>query len=167
MAFAKKDYDLAQFRGIREDRSPHLDLSKPVVLWGKSGKAKTDFAMAQGKYPLLVDEIDKLKEISPFTDLLVFDDMSFGPNDLNWTPAQVIRLLDTRKERVIKCRYTNAKRPKAHWTIGGLEKPSNLGQSPPHAPGMMVLRDNGWVCVRDRGRVPRGRRLLLAHPRAS
>ena len=119
MAFAKKDYDLAQFRGIREDRSPHLDLSKPVVLWGKSGKAKTDFAMAQGKYPLLVDEIDKLKEISPFTDLLVFDDMSFGPNDLNWTPAQVIRLLDTRKERVIKCRYTNAKRPKAHWTIGG------------------------------------------------
>jgi len=78
VAFAKKDYDLAQFRGIREDRSPHLDLSKPVVLWGKSGKAKTDFAMAQGKYPLLVDEIDKLKEISPFTDLLVFDDMSFA-----------------------------------------------------------------------------------------
>jgi hypothetical protein len=83
------------------------------VLWGKSGKAKTDFAMAQGKYPLLVDEIDKLKEISPDkTDLLVFDDMGFGPKDLNWTPLQVIRLLDTKKERVIKCRYTNAKRPK-------------------------------------------------------
>ena len=62
--FSKKDYDLSQFRGISEGRSPTLDLSKPVVLYGKTGKAKTDFAMAQGKCPLLVDEIDKLKEIT-------------------------------------------------------------------------------------------------------
>ena len=32
--------------------------------------------------------------------------------DLGWTPAQCIRLLDTKTERVIKCRYSNAKRPK-------------------------------------------------------
>ena len=72
----EKEYDLSMFRGIRDGESNKLDLSKPVVLYGKSGKAKTDFAMAQGKYPLLIDEPDKIKEITATTDLIVFDDMN-------------------------------------------------------------------------------------------
>ena len=114
--FVAVDHDLSTFRGIQEGESPKLDLSKPVVLWGKSGKAKTDFAMAQGKYPLLVDEIDKMKESNSLTDVWVLDDMNFGPSGLNWTPEQLIRLLDTKKPRTIKARYSNAQRP-AHMKL--------------------------------------------------
>ena len=95
----EKEYTLAKFRGIRAGESAKLDLSKPVVLYGKSGKAKTDFAMAQGKCPLLIDEPDKIKEITPMTDLLVFDDMNFGPEGLNFTAEKAIHLLDMKKSR--------------------------------------------------------------------
>eukprot|EP00966_Prymnesium_polylepis_P084766 1962277-Prymnesium_polylepis.1 len=79
----EKEYDIAKFRGIRPNESVKLDLSKPVVLYGKSGKAKTYFAMAQGRRPLLIDDPDKTKEITPQTEILVLDDMNFGPEGLN------------------------------------------------------------------------------------
>ena len=103
----EKEYNLAKFRGIREGESAKLDLSKPVVLYGKSGKAKTDFAMAQGKCPLLIDEPDRIKEITPATSHLVFDDMNFGPDGLNFTPEKAIHLLDMKKSRTFKMRYFN------------------------------------------------------------
>ena len=99
------------FRGIRNGESNKLDLSKPVVLYGKSGKAKTDFAMAQFKCPLLIDEPDKIKEITPSNDGLVFDDMNFGPSGLNFSCEKIIHLLDMKKTRTFRMRYFNGKIP--------------------------------------------------------
>jgi len=108
----EKEYDLTEFRGIHEGESAKLDLSKPIVLWGDSGKAKTDFALAQASRPLLIDEPEKLKEINPtFHNLLVFDDMNFGPSGLNFTPEKTIHLLDMKKTRTFKLRYFNGTIP--------------------------------------------------------
>ena len=83
--FDEKKYELGDFE------RPPLDLRKPV-LPGASGVGKAQFAKAHGKYPLVIRSIDQLKKISPNTDLLVFDDMNFGPNGLDWTPEQMIHI---------------------------------------------------------------------------
>ena len=104
--FDEKKYELGDFE------RPPLDLRKPVLLPGASGVGKTQFAKAHGKFPLVIRSIDQLKKISPNTDLLVFDDMNFGPDGLDWTPEQMIHLLDIDEDAVVKARYVDAVIPK-------------------------------------------------------
>lgn len=104
--FDEKKYELADFE------RPPLDLRKPVLLPGASGVGKTQFAKAHFKYPLVIRSIDQLKKITPNTDGLIFDDMNFGPNGLDWTPEQMIHILDIDEDAVVKARYVDAIIPK-------------------------------------------------------
>lgn len=81
---------------------------KSVFIYGPSGIGKTHFAIAHFNNPLVVDDIDKLKELTKQHDGIVFDDMSF-----KHIPAEaVIKLVDLAIERTIRCRNTNATIPK-------------------------------------------------------
>lgn len=94
----KARYDSTTFKG------PTLDLSRAVLLYGPGGIGKTQYALSHFKTPLLVTHIDDLKKITPETDGLVFDDMSFKhlPSDT------IIYLLDMECTRSIHARNTNA-----------------------------------------------------------
>ena len=54
------------------NRAP-LDLAKPVVLHGGSDFGKTQFAIAHGHRPLLVRELEDLREMTEETDIVIFD----------------------------------------------------------------------------------------------
>ena len=114
----EKEYDSSKYRGIKEGDSPKLDLRKAVVLYGKSGKAKTDFALSQGKNPLLVNTWEDLKKIVRSgpnkTDLLVFDECAMlkkGPKGEPMTPALMIYLLDMKKSHTYDTKYHPATIP--------------------------------------------------------
>lgn len=62
---------------------------------------KTHYALAHFKNPLVVSHIDKLKQLSPDHDGIVFDDMCFT----HWPPSSIIHLVDTELERDINIRY--------------------------------------------------------------
>lgn len=80
-----------------------LDLTKAVLLCGKSNTGKTQWALAHFKNPLFVTHVDKLKKLNPDHDGIVFDDMSFT----HWPAEGVIHLLDMDCEREIHARYGN------------------------------------------------------------
>lgn len=101
------DYSLSDFN------LPRLDLRKAVVLQGESHIGKTQYALAHGTYPLLVSEMDDLKDIGLRTDLLVFDQMRFNERDgINLSADKTIKLLDIETSRSIGARYRNARIPK-------------------------------------------------------
>lgn len=78
-----------------------LSLTKNYLLCGPSNTGKTQYALSHFKNPLFCSHIDKLKEISPDNDGIIFDDMSFK----HWPAEAVIHLLDTDVERQINVRY--------------------------------------------------------------
>jgi len=85
-----------------------LDLSeKNWLVSGKAGTGKTAWALSHFKNGVMVSHIDDLKNITPETDGIVFDDMSFK----HWAPESIIHLLDREHDRSIHCRYTNAEIP--------------------------------------------------------
>ena len=102
--YDEKKYELGDFE------RPPLDLRLPVVLPGRSGMGKTQFLKAHAKYPLVIKTLDGLKKIVPgTTDLLIFDDMNFGPGTkeqpgLNLTADQVIALLSIDDRVTLKTR---------------------------------------------------------------
>lgn len=78
---------------------------KSICLTGPSCTGKTAFAMAHFNNPMLVCDIDQLKDFRPgWHDGLVFDDMSFH----HVPPEKVIYLVDQDYERTIRCRHSNA-----------------------------------------------------------
>ena len=87
------------------DSSAFIETLKPLdrstLFCGPSGFGKTQFALAHFKNPLLVRHIDKLKNLHPDHDGIVFDDMSFKhiPHD------GVIHLLDIDCDSDIHVRY--------------------------------------------------------------
>jgi len=81
--------------------------SEPIVIFGESNIAKTAFLEAYFKKPLVVSEMDDLKQISWDTDAIIFDDMDFT----NLTAEATIRLLDMERSRSVKCRYNNGTLP--------------------------------------------------------
>ena len=104
-------YDAKRF-DLRDFDRPPLDLSKAVLLPGRSGVGKTQFAKAHGDHPLVVRTMDRLKQITSNTSHLVFDDMNFGPGTkekpgLNFTPEQMIALLDIEETTTVKTRPQN------------------------------------------------------------
>lgn len=80
---------------------------KAIFIQGPSGIGKTQYAKAHFTNPLLVSHMDKLKELTPDHDGIIFDDMSF-----THLPSQaVIHLLDWEEDREIHVRYAFATIP--------------------------------------------------------
>lgn len=85
-----------------------LPSGKSIFLHGPSGVGKTHYACAHFQNPLLVSDIDQLKEFNAgIHDGIVFDDMSFH----HIPPEKVIHLVDRDFPREIRCRHTNASIP--------------------------------------------------------
>ena len=74
---------------------------------------KTCFAEAHSKShcAYIIDTLDQLKSIPGECDLLVFDDMNFGPNGLDLTAEQMIKLLTIKRSCYIKCRHFDGRVP--------------------------------------------------------
>lgn len=102
-AFAQVDRssDPARCKTIDWDRNIAL------VCCGKSNIGKTAWAISQGKFPLLISNIEDLADIPDETDLLVFDEMTFD----HLKQIDQVHLLDTEFSRSIKIRWTKVKIP--------------------------------------------------------
>lgn len=82
---------------------PPLDMEKKkcYLLWGPSGTGKTQYALAQFKRPLLVRHVDRIRDLSPDHDGVVFDDLSFT----HWPVESVIHMLDVDEDSDLNMRY--------------------------------------------------------------
>jgi len=90
---------------IDQYKEPPVPLDKAVMIFGESGIGKTNFARAHFKNPLLVRNIEQLKDFDAAAhDGIVFDEMSFT----HWPPPSRIILLDMEFGAPIHCRYSNA-----------------------------------------------------------
>jgi len=128
---------------LEEFNIPPLDLSKPVFLSGKARSGKTYFALAHFKNPLLVCHIDRLKELGPDHDGLVFDDMAFD----HWPAESVIHLLDTNHERQIHVRYGTVTIPAKTKKIFTNNK-LNIFYKFDADPEQIVAIESRYTCVR-------------------
>lgn len=75
---------------------------KTLLIEGKSGYGKTQYAKTLFKNPLLVRHMDKLKKFNEFEhDGIIFDDMNFS----HWPRESCIHILDTEEDSDInvKC----------------------------------------------------------------
>lgn len=80
-----------------------------LFLWGRTNTGKTQRAIHAFERPLLVSQIDDLRDFDPAVfDGIVFDDMDFKKME----GGSVIHLLDWDCDRPIRCRYSNAVIPK-------------------------------------------------------
>ena len=74
------------------------------MLHGATECCKTEFALAHFDSPLVVRRRDDLKRVRGATDGIVFDDVDFS----EWTPEDVICLLNADKPRSLPARYADA-----------------------------------------------------------
>lgn len=80
---------------------------KCVLLSGKPGTGKTEFALDHFKFPLLVRHTEDLKRLHSKHDGLVFDDISFH----NWSPQNVIHLMDLAHGSTINVKHSSVHIP--------------------------------------------------------
>lgn len=93
---------------VKRFKEFHYDKNKALVLKGLPNCGKTNWAISQFEHPLMINELDQLRDIKPNTDGLIFDEMLFGH-----MPKQVqIYLLDMAMDRTIRTRYSNAVIPR-------------------------------------------------------
>lgn len=78
-----------------------LTLEKSEVLIGPPGCGKTKFALAHFKNPLMVNHVDKLKQLGRQHDGIIFDDMSFA----HWPSNSVIAIVDNEDEKDINVKH--------------------------------------------------------------
>ena len=83
---------------------PALDLDLPIVLHGTTDCGKSAFAKAHFEHALVVRRRDDLKRMSGAYDGIIFDDCNFR----DWTPEDVICLLDQDESRSLPARYSDA-----------------------------------------------------------
>lgn len=81
--------------------------SRALVLSGRSGVGKTQYAISHFDKPLIVSHIDDLKKLNPSHDGIIFDDMNFK----HWPPNSCIHLVDLELDRSINVKYGTAKIP--------------------------------------------------------
>lgn len=83
---------------------------KPLVIVGRSGRGKTEWALAQFRNPYLCSDIEDLRDhFNPsIHDGVVFDDMAFQ----HWPREAQIHLLDIKYTRTLHMRNINWQRPK-------------------------------------------------------
>jgi len=96
--------DAADFKTIEWDRK------KALVFRGTAGIGKTNWAVSQFKSPIIVTDIEDLRNLPVECDGLVFDEMLF-----DWPGIKKItqiNVCDMAFERTIRMRHTNAKIPK-------------------------------------------------------
>ena len=84
------------------------DRKKALVLRGSGDSGKTNWALAQFKYPILIGDMDDLKNLPEECDGLVFDELLF---DLCAKKTNVY-ITDMKFGRTIRCRNVNAKIPR-------------------------------------------------------
>jgi len=81
---------------------------KCLVMTGKAGTGKTEWALSQGRKVHMITTMDDLKNIRDDCDLLVFDEMLFhGSSKFKQDKTGMIALLDRRHPRRIHTRYFN------------------------------------------------------------
>lgn len=86
-------------------REPIEDLDEyTYLLHGEPGTGKTSYALAHFRKPLLVSNIEDLRNLEDH-DGVVFDDMSFT----HWPTTAQIHLVDVANTRSIHARYSNVK----------------------------------------------------------
>lgn len=76
---------------------------KVLYVWGPSGFGKTQWGLAAFKCPLLVRQLDDLRDLCEEHDGIVFDDMYFSHRPV----SECIHLLDWDEESSIYARYSN------------------------------------------------------------
>lgn len=116
--YSKGIYDMMEFYDDEDHEcfemdsfqwKPITDFSKCIILNGKAGIGKTEYAKAHFKNPLIVTDMDDLTKFDKKShDGIIFDDMSF-----THLPREIqIHICDQSISRSIRCRYKNAKIPK-------------------------------------------------------
>jgi len=104
----KAETEVEECVDVKRFKEFEWDRKKALVLKGIANCGKTNWAISQFKNPLLICELDTLKEINKNTDGLIFDEMLFGH-----VPKQMqIYLTDMAFDRVIRTRHSNAMIPK-------------------------------------------------------
>jgi len=98
------DYDIASFKPWTEIN----DWSKMIVLIGKPGIGKTEFAKAHFNNPLIVSTMDDLGSLNEEHDGIIFDDVDFRHMHRN----HQIHICDVNMTRSIHIRYITATIPK-------------------------------------------------------
>jgi len=97
---------------VNEFLPPRMDLQEDVrslIIVGKAGTGKTEYAKAHFKTPLFVTHMDVLLEFNEKKhDGIIFDDMDFK----HLPRTAQIHLVDWDNNRAIHCRYAVAKIPK-------------------------------------------------------
>jgi len=81
--------------------TPLVDLTKSAMFIGPTGVHKTSFAKAHFKNPLFVRNKQKLSDLRPDHDGIIFDDMDFTC----FTDQEQIHLLDIEDESDINIKY--------------------------------------------------------------
>jgi len=107
----KRDFDYPHHTTIPEklkDLPSWNREDKCLVMTGKAGSGKTEWALSQGKKVHMITTMDDLKNVRDDCDLLVFDEMLFhGNSKFKQDKTGMIALLDRRHPRRIHTRYFN------------------------------------------------------------
>lgn len=83
------------------------DFDRAILLEGKSGWGKTQFALRCFKNPKIVRQVEDLRSLDATHDGIVFDDMAFT----HWPRQSQIHLVDMDEESSISARYNNVTIP--------------------------------------------------------
>lgn len=106
---------------LEDFRRPALDLSRPVVLHGRTNTGKSEFAQAHFDAPLVVRTRDDLKRATFHCDGIIFDDFDFD----KWKPEEVIHL---HKEPLQRARARGAaSSPSASHAVPPMVPPAARG----------------------------------------
>lgn len=96
--------------GVEVSRFKPLDWNrqKALVLRGPAGIGKTQWALAQFNKPIMIEDLDELRDVPPDCDGLVFDEVQFNL----LAKAKKIALTDWEMDRTVRIRHTVARIPR-------------------------------------------------------
>jgi len=94
--------DVTRFKTMDWDRS------KALVMKGNAATGKTNWAVNQFKFPVMICDVEDMRNLPAQCDGLVFDEMLFD----NCSKKTQVYLTDLKFERTIRMRHCNASIPK-------------------------------------------------------
>ena len=97
----KPKYDISKFNREAKD----FGEDKTLIFVGPTGIGKTAYALAHFQNPILISDRQDFGKVTPQTDGLVIDDMSFN----KWNPTNLIHLVDVEYDRTINVKYGSAR----------------------------------------------------------